>query len=131
MARKMFKGFSTVGEAKTRNWVHYDVELIKRDLGNHFHTRVGDRVMRASWGCRIWDWLFEPYTNDLRDRIISEAVRVCQEDARVRVINVNVTDQDQGIRVAIELDFIPLDVVETFAIDFERRETARLNNPEF
>lgn len=128
MARKTFIGFGTVGEERTRNWVHYDIELIKRDLMNHFQTRIGERVMRATWGCRIWDWLFEPLTHDLRDRIVDEVRRVCLSDSRVQIVSVDVDEGPNSIEVSIDLNYVPFGVSETFFIQFERREDARFNS---
>lgn len=129
MAKKLFRGYSTVGSDKTRERTFYDIELIKRDLMNHFNTRVGERVMRPTWGCRIWDYLMDPLTPGLRDLIVSEALAVCHADARVQVDskNVRVFERDHGLRIEIDLIYVPYDVVETFAIDFEKRETARFN----
>lgn len=124
---KHFIGFSTVGESRTRNWVHHDVELVNRDLMNHFHTRVGERVMRATWGCRIWDWLFEQFTDDLRDRITAEAVNICESDPRVSVVSVNVEDAPHQITVSLTLMYKGLEVIDNFTVEFERREEARFS----
>lgn len=125
MATSYFRGFSTVESLKTRKRTYYDLDLIKYDLMNHFYTRVGERVMRPEWGCRIWDWLMDPMTPSLRDDVVSEARRICEEDTRLRVLDVQVSDFDHVIRVEILLEFRPLDVIETFAIEFERREENR------
>lgn len=127
MAKRYFTGFSTLDSDKTRTRTFYDIELIKRDLMNHFNTRVGERVMRPTWGCRIWDYLMEPMTATLRDVIVNEAVSICRQDTRLSVLGVKVYEIGQGIRVEIELDFVPFNVIETFAVDFERRESARWN----
>jgi phage baseplate assembly protein W len=128
MASHYFQGFSTQDSLTTRQRTFYDVELIKRDLINHFNTRVGERVMRPTWGCKIWDYMMEQFTPDLRDKIVSEAVAVCAADTRVAVVSINVVEFDMGVRVELTLDFRPLNVVETFAVDFERRENARWNS---
>lgn len=121
----LFVGFSTQNAERTRQWAQYDVELIKRDLYNHFHTRIGERVMRPEFGCRIWDMLMEPMTPFLRQDMIDEAIRVCNADPRVTVANVDVFDFQNGIRIELTLNFVGEDVAQTFYIEFEREEALR------
>lgn len=119
---KTYKGFSTQNAERTRRWSVYDVELVKLDLMNHFHTRVGERVLRPEYGCRIWDYLYEPLTPMAREEVIAEAVRVCRSDPRVAVHEVNVFDFEHGLRVEIALDYIGLAVNQTFRVEFENRQ---------
>jgi phage baseplate assembly protein W len=125
---KTFIGFSTVGAERTRNRVLSDIELIKQDLTNHFQTRMGERVMRPDFGCRIWDWLMEPLTESLRQQIVAEAQRVCEADPRVAVIDMQVFELDSGLRVEMTLQVQPFNTVETFSTDFENREIAGPRN---
>lgn len=120
----IFRGFSTVGADTARSWRLYDSALVRRDLLNHFMTRMGERVMRPTWGCRIWDYLMEPLTDAMRDLIIDEAVRICREDTRVEVTDVSVREIDYGLRVAISLNYLPQRVADTFSVDFESRQEA-------
>lgn len=127
MSNRYFRGFSTRDSHVTKQRTFYDTELVKRDLTNHFHTRVGERVMRPEWGCRIWDYVMEQFTTTIRDDIVSEAVAICRADERVRLQKVDVYDEDHSIRVEITLAYEPKGVVETFSVNFERREAARWN----
>lgn len=117
-----FRGFSTFNAERMRSWARYDIELIKRDLLNHFHTRIGERVMRPEFGCRIWDYLMEPMTPMLREMIVNEAVRICQSDSRVELIDVQVSEFENGIRIENTLNYVGFGVVDTFAVDFELRD---------
>lgn len=125
--RRYYIGFSTVGESKSRQWTHYDSDLVRRDLTNHFHTRIGERAMRSDWGCAIWDWLFEPFSEDLRSRVSTEAIRICESDPRVSVSEVIVEDEPHAITVSISLVYRGIEAFDTFTIEFERRETIRTN----
>ena len=122
-----YRGFSTIDAERTRNWTRYDVDLVKRDLLNHFMTRIGERLGRLDFGCRIWDWLHEQMTPDLRERIIEEAIRIVKSDPRVNLVNVNIFEFQNGIRVELTLDFIGLAVMDTFSVDFDQRENAAYN----
>jgi phage baseplate assembly protein W len=120
----VFKGFSTAGGLVSQNYTYYDIALIKRDLMNHFNTKVGERVMRPAYGCKIWDYLMEPLVTGTRDVIVAEAVRICQSDSRVTVQNVQVFASENGIRIELTLLYKPYDVINTFAVDFDSRQTA-------
>jgi phage baseplate assembly protein W len=117
--RNLFTGFSTVGTKLSKNWTYYDVELIKRDLMNHFNTRVGERVMRPDYGCLIWDYMMEPLTTGIVDLITTEAIRVCESDPRVAVKTVNVVQLGNGVRVEMSLLYEPLNVADTLFVTFE------------
>lgn len=121
-----YRGFSTFEAERSRNWSRYDIDLIKRDLLNHFNTRIGERVMRPEFGCRIWDYLMEPMTANLREQIVAEAIRVCRSDARVEVVSVRVTEYENGIRVEHLLNYIGFGSQDEFSVDFEAREYGAL-----
>lgn len=123
MSNQYFTGFSTVGSEKTRERVFYDLELCKRDLMNHFHTRPGERVMRPTWGCSIWDYIMEPMTDGLREIIVDEVISIINADARCEIVSVNVDTTANGIIVGIVMNFIPQAVVDTFTVSFEARAT--------
>lgn len=118
-----FTGFSTVGSTAAENFKLHDLALIRQDLLNHFHTVIGERVMRPEYGCRIWDWLMEPFTATLRGMVVAEATRICESDPRVSVVSVQATSLDHAIRVELTLNYIPFDSVDQFIIDFENRQS--------
>lgn len=118
-----FKGFSTIGSTQAENFKLYDIDLVRQDLLNHFHTRVGERVMRPEYGCRIWDYLMEQFTDSVRQQVIAEARRICESDSRVEVVDIVATSLDQSIRVELVLQYQPFHIVDQFRIDFENRQS--------
>lgn len=114
----LFTGFSTAGADLNKDWTRYDIDLIKRDLMNHFHTRIGERRMRPTFGCRIWEYLMEPATAHNRDLIAEEAKRVCESDSRLSIQDIQVHRLENGIRVEITLFYTPFDVVDKFVVNF-------------
>lgn len=124
---RYFKGFSTRDSHITRQRSFSDIELIRHDLLNHFHTRVGERVMRPTWGCRIWDYVMEPMTLTTRDEISAEARRVCESDSRVRLTGINVSGDDHSVVVEISLIYVPYGLADTFSISFDRRNASVWN----
>lgn len=120
LANRIFVGFSSVDtNIKQTQWT--DLELIKRDLINHFYTRRGERVMRPSFGCIIWDLLFEPMTADNVSLIVEDATNIVQLDGRVTIQTINLVEYEHGIQLQINLIYEPLNIVETFSLDFDRR----------
>lgn len=120
VSQNLFTGFSTTTAGLNKEWTLYDIDLIKRDLFNHFHTRVGERVMMPKYGCKIWDYLMEPNSPAMRDLIAQEATRICEEDTRLTVQNVNVYALGNGVRVEITLYYVPFQVSDTFVTDFNQ-----------
>lgn len=120
----IFTGFSTVGSTQAKSFKMYDLELIKQDLLNHFNTRIGERVMRPEYGCRIWDYLMEQFTDYVKNAIQQEAIRICESDSRVSLQgSPDVQSTHNAIQVSITLLYVPLDVVDVFTVNFETRQT--------
>ena len=118
---RLFIGFSTQEMQGQRGWSVYDVDLIKRDLLNNFYTRQGERVMMPTYGTIIWDKLFEPFTDSVKQEIIDDVTSIVNSDPRVTLIATNVTTSAHGIQVALELKYEPWNSIGTFSLDFDRR----------
>ena len=74
-------GYSTIG-ITSGNAVLVDKQLAIRDLLNHFYTRKGERVMNPSFGCIIWDLIFEPLDNYTTNSVLDEVKRIINSDPR-------------------------------------------------
>lgn len=121
---RRYVGFSTQNSAKTGVSTLYDIDIIKIDLMTAFQTRVGERVMRPDYGCKLWDYLMEPFTNIMRDKIITESIRICSLDERITIFNVQVFELDLGFRIDIDLQYnLSTTVkVDTFSATFENAD---------
>lgn len=126
MARRLFIGLSTQEIQGRRGWTVTDIELVKRDLLNHFSTRRGERVMLPNYGTIIWDLLFEPFTDGVRQAIVDDATRIVNLDSRVQIENINVISSVNGITVAMGLQYVPWDSFGNFSVEFDRRSVERL-----
>jgi uncharacterized protein len=123
MPNKTFVGFSTSAQKSgKRSWVLYDIELIKRDLYNHFYTRFGERVMRPDFGCSIWDYIMEPNLEETRDSILREVERIVNLDIRLDVKDIRLFEKDHTVMVSMELIYRPFHTSEIFTLAFERRQ---------
>ena len=123
--RQIYVGFSTFGR-DTPPFRLFDIELVKQDLMNTFHTRQGERVMRPEYGTLIFDYLMEPFDEETEDAIIEDAIRVIGTDPRVELVAIEVRDLDYVIRLEIQLNFKPQDVVDNLYIEYDRRTLAEI-----
>lgn len=122
MTKRYFTGFSTIGSSQNRSWVLHDIDLIKRDLLNHFHTRKGERVLRPTYGCSIWEYIHEQLTPDVVERIGDEVERVVNLDSRTEMRNFDVQTYRNGIVILVDLFYRPYDMVSQLRIEFEARQ---------
>ena len=113
-------GFSTQDSATTGVRAFYDIELINRDLTAAFQTRVGERVMRPDFGCKLWDYCMEPLTGLMREKIVAETTRICALDPRLITDLIQVTDVSLGFRVDAMLEYLPWRIKGAFSKIFER-----------
>lgn len=120
--KRYFFGFSTQNSSLTGIRTLYDVDLINVDLMTSFMTRVGERVMRPDWGCKLWDYLMEPWTATLSQDIINETNRICSLDSRLVIINCQVFPQQFGFQINMTLQYLPLLVIRTFTVTFNQSE---------
>lgn len=120
--KRYFVGFNSQDAKGSGHSTRYDIDLINGDLMNAFNTRVGERVMRPDWGCKLWDYLMEPLTPVLRDQVIEEATRIVGLDTRLVMQSVNVFDLDVGFRIEIISEYLPWRVIASFSATFDNAE---------
>lgn len=117
---RVYRGFSTVG-ARNEGFALYDFELIKQDLINHFHIRQGEKLSNPSFGCIIWDLLYEPFTTAVQDAIVENVTTIINYDPRLNVNNVVVDTYEQGINVECEITYLPYSISEELRLRFDQQ----------
>ena len=120
-----YLGFSTYNRA--RKFKVTDFDLVKQDLFNHFHIRRGEKLMNPDFGTIIWDMLYEPYTEALRDMLSDDIKRIVGYDPRLEVINITITEFTNGIFIELDLRYLPTNQLSRMAMNFDR-DVAALNN---
>ena len=113
-----YKGFSS-NEIKN-NFKLYDIELVKRDLMNHFYIRKGEKLENPNFGTIIWDMLFENFTSEVRRLITGDVEQIINYDPRVRVNTLTIDSTDQGIRIQADVVYLPFNVNERMTFDFDK-----------
>ncbi len=116
-----FVGFNTVDQPNPP-YSLTNIELIKRDLNNHFATPIGSRVMLPNFGTRIYEYLFDPFDEYTKEAIIQDATRVVQSDPRVTLVDVEVYQEDQALTVAMVLLFQPESVTDNLYVTFSLKD---------
>lgn len=122
----VFVGFNTTNYAQNLNSVLYDVDLINADLTIAFQTRVGERVMRPDWGCKIWEYFMNPMDEYNVNLIIQEAQRIISTDTRLiqQSIDVYENQNGNGLTVKLTLLYQPYNVIGTFLATFNSNNVA-------
>ena len=113
-------GFSTFGKRRPPYTLE-NLELAKQDLMNVFHTRRGERVMRPDFGTVIFDLLFEPFDNETKSAVVEDAIAIIQGDPRFTMVSIDVRELEHTLRLDIQLNYVPLDVVDTLQIEYDRQ----------
>jgi len=116
-----FIGFNTVNQPNPP-YSLTNLELVKRDILNHFATPMGSRVMLPSFGTRIFEYLFDPFDEYTRNAIIEDAVRVVASDPRVELVSVDVFQEDQALNVIMVVLFKPESVTDNLFVTFSLKD---------
>ena len=114
-----YKGFSS-NEIKN-NFKLYDMELVKRDLLNHFYIRKGEKLENPNFGTIIWDMLFENFTPEVKKLITDDVEQIINYDPRIQVNTLTIDSTDMGIRIEAEITYLPFNVSERMTFDFDKK----------
>ena len=120
-----FKGFSS--RADKRNFKLYDFEVAKQDLVNRLSVRKGERVENPEFGTIIYDAIFEPFTEALKDAIIEDVTANLNADPRIATEEILVTEADKGIAIQATINYVPLNITEKLRFNFDENSLLRLS----
>lgn len=116
---RSYRGFSTVNE-NTQGFALYDFELIKQDIINHFHIRRGEKLSDPRFGTIIWDILFEPFTDEIRDSVIQNVTEIVNYDPRVQAEEILVDSYESGLSVQCSLTYLPYSISDQLVFRFDQ-----------
>ena len=120
-----FKGFSS--RADKQNFKLYDFEVAKQDLLNRLSVRKGERVENPEFGTMIYDAIFEPFTEALKDAIIDDITANLNADPRIATEEILVTEADKGIAIQATITYVPLNITEKLRFNFDENSLMRLS----
>jgi len=116
---KTYKGFSTIS-GDSNSFALYDLALIKQDIINHFYVRQGERLENPTFGSIIWDVIFEPLTEDMKQLIIKNVEEIINYDPRVQAQEVIVTSYESGLQIECMLTYLPYNIQEAINLRFDQ-----------
>ena len=114
----IYKGFSTLGKSKKYHLTDFD--LIKQDIYNNLNIRPGEKLMNPAYGCIIWNLLFEPLTQVIKNEIVKNLTAIIKNDPRVSSDNILVSEFKNGLMVQIQLKYLQTDETDTMLVRFNR-----------
>ena len=120
-----FKGFSS--RADKKNFKLYDFECAKQDLINRLSIRKGERVENPEFGTIIYDALFEPFSDALKDAIIEDITANLNADPRISTDEILVSEVDHGISIQATITYVPLNITEKLQFNFDENSLLRLS----
>lgn len=116
----VFVGFNTIDQFK--KFTLTDFELIKRDLLNAFNIRQGQLPGRPAYGSTIWDFVFEPQTQQTQNAVIAEIQRVAGGDPRLYVSDIQCYPQENGLLIELQIQIVPTQNAEILSIFFDQQQ---------
>jgi len=84
-----------------------DQNLVVRDLINALSIKQGDKVGQPLYGTNLWNFLFEPNTEETVAEMETEIRRVVALDSRIILNNVSISPQENGVLFELEVAFNP------------------------
>jgi phage baseplate assembly protein W len=116
---RAYRGISTVANS-VGNFSLYDLSLIKQDIINHLHIRQGEKLENPEFGTIIWDLLFDPLTEDLKEAIATNVTNIMNYDPRVQVNSLVVSEYESGIQIECDLTYLPYNISESLRFRFDQ-----------
>ena len=71
--------------------------------------------------------MFEPFTESLREAIVEDVTDNLNADSRISAEEILVTEADHGIAIQATLRYVPLDITEKLAFQFDENSLIRLS----
>jgi len=96
-----------------------DQVLIRADLINHFNTRLGERLMNPEFGCIIWDYIFDPFTDEVRYAVIENLQNIVESDPRIVLRSLDVAEYEHGLQVELAIAYADVDYSEDMVVTFD------------
>ena len=117
-----YRGLSTID--RTKKFRLTDLDLIKRNLLNHFQIRKGEKLMQPNFGSIVWNMLFEPLTEETKKIILNDVKSVVSYDPRIKVDQVIIQQLGDGLQLQISLTYIPGNQRTKMNLSFDRNSNS-------
>jgi phage baseplate assembly protein W len=111
-------GFSTIDNSKKFRLVDY--ELVKRDVLNSLLIKQGEKLGNPSYGTNVWGLIFEPQTDSTMKDLEHEMRRTVEQDPRVKVDDLQVYPQQNGVLVELFVTVLPTTEKQRLSLFFNQ-----------
>lgn len=95
-----------------------DENLVVRDFLNALNIRQGEKVGQPQYGTTLWNFVFEPNTQDVTFALEKEIRRVASLDPRIGIDFVLTYPQDNGILVEVQMVVVPFNQAALLSVFF-------------
>ena len=119
-----YYGYSTIDNSKKFRLVDY--ELVKRDVLNSLMIKQGEKLGNPSYGTNVWGLIFEPQTDSTMKDLEYEMRRTVEQDPRVKVDDLQVYPQQNGVLVELFVTVLPTTEKQRLSLFFDQ-ETQNAN----
>ena len=89
--------------------------------------RKGERVENPDFGTIIYDSIFEPFTDQLKNAILEDITANLNADPRISTEEILVTEADKGIAIQATITYVPLNITEKLRFNFDENSLLRLS----
>ena len=76
--------------------------------------------MNPNFGTSIWDIIFEPFNNEIKEALTEEVRLICSYDPRLVLEQVVVDEYEHGINLSIAVRFLATNEIDKMTFQFDR-----------
>jgi phage baseplate assembly protein W len=95
-----------------------DQNLVVQDFINALNIRQGEKVGQPGYGTTLWNFVFEPNTQDVTFALEQEIRRVATQDPRMIIDFVRTYPQENGILVEVQMAVAPYNQAALLSVFF-------------
>jgi len=99
-----------------KKFVLTDAQLVVTDFINALNIRQGEKVGQPSYGTTLWDFVFEPNTQDVQYRLEAEIRRIASLDKRMSLQYVKAYPKNNGILIEVQTLILPFNQDITLSV---------------
>jgi len=100
-----YKGYTTIDRIK--NFKISDYDLVKRDFLNNLNIRQGEVPGRPEVGTTLWNFVFDPNTEDTIRKLRAEINRLIDTDPRITAEEINIEAKAHTVLMEINARIHP------------------------
>ena len=89
--------------------------------------RKGERVENPEFGTIVYDAIFEPFTEQLKEAVLDDVTANLNADPRITATEILVTEADKGLAIQATLTYVPLNITEKLRFNFDENSLLRLS----